>query len=104
QRDLASALLSEVERDRALVAADGGPPQAVAVEGDPPRPHRVAVPRRLHLDDIGAVVAEQLTGERAGDEAAQLEHPHAAQRSGFGTWGQGSYFPFFSALAFLSLS
>ena len=48
--------------------------KAVAAAGDPPPAHRVAVAGRLDLDDVGAVVAEQLAGERAGDEAAHLEH------------------------------
>ena len=74
-------LVAEIERDRALVPGDGRPPQAVPVEGDAPAPHRVALARRLDLQDVGPVVAEELPRERAGDEAAQLQHPHAAERA-----------------------
>ena len=76
----AGPLVAQVERDRPLVAPDGRPPQAVTVAGDAPAPHRVALAGRLDLDDLGAVVAEQLAGERPGDETAQLQHPHAGQR------------------------
>ena len=79
--DLAGPLVAQVERHGALVASDRRPPQAVAVEGDAPPAHRVALAGRLDLDDLGAVVAEELAGERPGDEAAELQHSHAMQRA-----------------------
>ena len=81
RRDLAGRLLAQVEHDRSLVAADARPPEAVAVAGHAPSPHRVAVAGRLDLDDVGAVVAEQLARERTGDEVAQLEDADAVERS-----------------------
>ncbi len=83
-RHVAALRLAEVEDDRALVAADRGPPEAVAVAGDAPAAHRVALAGRLDLDDVGSVVAEELPGERAGDEAAQLEDADARQGAGTG--------------------
>ena len=38
------------------------------------------VPGRLDLDDLGAEIAEQLAGERPGDERAELEDAQAGQR------------------------
>src|SRR3954447_21861002 len=62
--------LADIDRDRLLVAGDRRPPQALAVAGDAPLPHRVTRARGLDLDDLGAVVTEQLTSKGPGDEAA----------------------------------
>ena len=70
---------AQVGHDGALVAGDGRPPQAVAVEGHAPATHRVAALGRFDLDDLGAVVAQQLAGERPGDEAAQFEDADARE-------------------------
>src|SRR4029453_4087325 len=40
----------------------------------------VAVARVLDLDHLGAVVAEDHAGERAGSVVRHLEHPHPGQR------------------------
>src|SRR6516164_664515 len=78
---VAAPFVAEVDGDGALVAGDAGPPQALAVESDAPTSHGIALPRGLDLDDLGPVVTEELAGERSRDEAAELEHPHAGQRS-----------------------
>src|SRR4051812_34462551 len=72
----------QVECDRSFVARDCGPPEAAAVDAHSPLPHRVARARRLDLDHVGAEVTEQLSCERSGDEAAELEHAYAAERPG----------------------
>src|SRR5262249_39848471 len=72
---------SEVDRDHALVARERRPPEAAAVEELAPLPHRIAGLGALDLDDLGAEVTEQLAGEGTGDEAAELEHPHAVERA-----------------------
>src|SRR5262249_30680135 len=37
--------------------------------------------RRLDLDDLGAHVPEQAARERPGEEHAELDHPHARERT-----------------------
>jgi hypothetical protein len=44
-----------------------------------PFAHRVAAAGVLHLDDLGAEVAEQLAAERAGQQLAELDHAQVAQ-------------------------
>src|SRR5699024_3431792 len=73
-------LVTQVERDGPLVAPDAGLPEPLAVADDAPAAHRIAVAGRLDLDDLGAVVTQQLPRERPGDEAAELEDPHAVER------------------------
>src|SRR5690606_39923772 len=46
-----------------------------------PLPHRVALPGRLDLYDLGAHVAEQLTAERSGEQRAGLDHAQVGQRA-----------------------
>jgi len=53
----------------------------MALVGDAPPAHRVATVGSLDLDDIGPVVTEELAGERARDEVAELEHSHAGERT-----------------------
>jgi hypothetical protein len=74
--------VAQVERDRPLVAGDGRPPQALPVGGLAPAAHRVTRLDRLDLDDLGAVVAEQLPGERPGDQAAHFQDAGARERTG----------------------
>ena len=78
---VAALRATQVDRHRPLVAGDGRPPQALAVGDDSPAAHRVAGLGGLDLDHLGAVVAEELAGERAGDEAAELEDPEAGEWS-----------------------
>ena len=77
-----AALRAQVERDRALVASEDRPPQRVAVVAQAaPVAHRVAVRRRLHLDHVGAEVAQQRADVGAGEQLAELDHPQALQRA-----------------------
>ncbi len=79
--------LAEIERDRLLVAGDDRPPQRRLARLLPaPAPHRVALPRRLDLDDLGAHVAEQLPAERPGQQSAEFEHAQIAERAAFKRW------------------
>ena len=76
--------LAQVERDRLLVARDDRPPQRLAVRLlAAPDAHRVALARRLDLDDLGAEVAEQLAAERAGQQGAEFDHAQARERARF---------------------
>ncbi len=72
---------AEVDGHEPLVPREGRPPDAPAVDEHAPAAHRVAGLRALDLDDLGPEVGEQLTGERAGHEAAELEDADAAQRA-----------------------
>ena len=77
-----------IATDRLLRAIAGHQRLRPSIEHAPP-PHRVAGPGRLDLDHLGAEIAEQLTGERAGDERAELEDAQArrgpGERSDIGT-------------------
>ena len=65
---------------RALVAGQDRPPQAVVVVSQPaPVAHRVAVARRLDLDHVGAEVAQQRAGERAGEQLPELDRAQSVQ-------------------------
>jgi hypothetical protein len=88
QEQLLSGGGAQVERDEAFPPGVHRPPQLVTVDGAPaPRPQRVGPVRGLDLDDVGAEVGEQPSGERPGDDRAQLQHPHALQRPDTGVHG-----------------
>ena len=71
---------AQVERDRLLVAGQDRPPEAEALGSDrPPVPHGVAGGGLLDLDDLGAEVAEQLTGERPGHVCPHLDDTDAVR-------------------------
>ncbi len=79
QHVLAGAL-AQVERDRLLVAGDDRPPQRrIAVLLPSPNAHRIALIRRLDLDDLGAHVAEQLTAERPREQRAEFQDAQVGQ-------------------------
>ena len=70
----------EVEDHPALVAVHNL--EEVALPPDerrPPSPRRVA-PGRLHLDDIGAEVAQDLGRERPGEVLRKVDHAHTRER------------------------
>jgi hypothetical protein len=72
----------QVEGDGLLIACVHGPEEVVAIEfGLPPGAQRIGRPGRLDLDDVGAHVAEQPAGERAGYQRADLDHPDAVKCS-----------------------
>ena len=78
------ARIAQVDGDRPLVARDRRPPEAATVDAHAVAPHDVADAGRFDLDHVGAEVAEQLPGERAGDERAELEDAHACERRAAG--------------------
>ena len=82
--------LPQVDSHRPLVAGDGRPPEALALSGEAPRAHRVALPGRLDLDDLGPVITQELSGEGTGDEVAQFEDPKPGQGSGRFGVGHGA--------------
>ena len=63
----------QVERDRALVAAERLPPEVEAVLGRPVPARGVGLARVLDLDDVGAEVAEERRGQRAGEQRRRVE-------------------------------
>ena len=76
--ELLPLLLPQVQGDGLLVAGDDGPPEGAPLLTVPaPYPHGVAFARWLDLDDLGAEVGEELAAERAGEQAAHLDHAHA---------------------------
>src|SRR5690606_26347221 len=78
--DLLRLRLLEIEGDRLLVARLGVPPQRRAFVQLAPLAQRIAAPRGLDLDHLGAELGQHARAERPGDERAELDHPHAAQR------------------------
>src|SRR5690606_31330269 len=62
-----------------LVARLHLPPDRGAVVQQPPVAQRVALARRLDLDDLGAEFAQDLRGKRPGDELAHFQHPDTVQ-------------------------
>jgi hypothetical protein len=79
---------AEIERDRALIAVEGGEVERVAVARGTLRAHRVALAGRLHLDDLRPHVREEHRAERPGDDARQIDDADAfelhASRAGRG--------------------
>ena len=85
---LAALRPAQVERDRALVARDHLPPQAMAVLVVAVGARRVAA-RVLDLYHVRAVVAEQHRGDRRGVDRPEVEHADPVERSGRGRVGAG---------------
>src|SRR5262249_3699647 len=81
QEELLSTRGRQVERRGQLVAREHLPPQAVAVLLVAVRPKRIAA-RMLDLQHLGAEVAEQRRGERAGDDGREIDDPDALERAG----------------------
>ncbi len=74
----------EVERERALVAVDGGEDRGHAAALGPEVAHEVAAVGILDLDDVGALIAEELGGERARHHGGELEDGVAVEWAGHG--------------------
>ena len=80
----ASAVGSEVEPDRTLVAVDADEIGRVfVVERRAPVAHFVAG-RRFDLDDVGAVVGEDLRAIGAAEHAREIDHAQAGHCAGSG--------------------
>ena len=81
----AAAFGGEVEPDRALVAVDADEiGRVLLVERRAPVAHLVAG-RRFDLDDVGAVVGEDLRAIGAAEHARQIDHAQAGHRAGSGS-------------------
>ena len=82
---LLSRLRRHVERDRTLVAVDAEKIRGLARgKRRSPGAGVVAGAGRLHLDDLGAHVAEHHGAERPGQDAREIEHARAGHRAGRG--------------------
>ena len=80
----APAFGGEVEPDRALVAVDADEIGRVfLVEWRAPVAHLVAG-RRFDLDDVGAVVGEDLRAIGAAEHAREIDHAQAGHCAGSG--------------------
>ena len=73
--------IAEVEADAALVAADHLPPETLPLALAAVPPQAVAASRMLDLDDLGAVVAEHLAGERAGEHRGAVQNAQIGERT-----------------------
>jgi hypothetical protein len=56
--------------------------ERVAVLDRPDGAHEVALPRQLHLDDVGAEVGEQRRGEGRADARPEIEHAETDEGTG----------------------
>ena len=80
--DFLSFRLAQIERDALLVARHEGPPKGGFLFAmASPDAQRVALVRRLDLDDVGAHIAEDLAAKRPGQQRAELEHTQVCQRA-----------------------
>jgi hypothetical protein len=68
-------LRPQIERERALVAVEGGEVPREAVLDDALGAQRVADARRLHLDHLGPHVGQHHRAERPGQNARQVNDP-----------------------------
>ncbi len=75
---------------RALVARLHLPPHGGAVLHQAPLAQRVAGAGRLHLDDLGAELAQHPGAEGPGDELAELDDLQARERADSGTHARTS--------------
>ncbi len=81
QQHLAAGRLRQIEADRALVTVDADVVGGVAVmERRSPIADLVAH-RRLELDDVGAVIREQLRREWTAKHAREIDDLHARERA-----------------------
>ena len=89
QEELAPLGRAQVQRRGLLVAGVDRPEEVVPVEfGLTPGAQRVWGAGWLDLDDLGAHVAQQSSGERSRDQRADLDDPDAVERAGHGHLAQ----------------
>ena len=79
---VAAGGLAEIQRDASLVAIGDLPPQRLAVLVRRQRAQRIARARHLHLDDLGAIVAQQTGSERPGDHGGDVDDFQPTKRAG----------------------
>ena len=73
---------AQVERQRALAAPLDRPEERLSAIERADGPHEVALPRQLHLDDVGAQVGEERGRERRADACAEVENAEPDERTG----------------------
>ena len=62
-----------------MLSASPAAPPRVGANGGPQPPGVVARARPLHLDDLGAQVAQEHRRVRPGQHSGQVEHVHSGQ-------------------------
>ena len=77
--DAAAFVGAEVERDRALAAVEHVEETGESVAAAADVPLDVA-DEALHLDDGSALIGEQCSGQRPGNDGRQIEDREAGQR------------------------
>jgi hypothetical protein len=102
-RDAALLRVLEIQREAAL-AAVGRIEIVFVVLGAPavaPDPAQlVAVERLFELHDVGAHVGQHERAVRPGDDAGEIEHPHAGERLGQRGLRHAAHRPFHCGLRF----
>ncbi len=79
--DSASFFGFQIDRDAALVAVGAEKYSSETGSGKRrPAPGFIALPYRLHLDDLGAEIAEILRAERTGQHFREVEHANSGER------------------------
>jgi hypothetical protein len=80
--DLQTFRCLEINRERSFVAVDRQKDRAhAAILRDAISPHQIAG-RRLDLDDVSAIVAEDLGGQRAENDRGEVEDAVTGERAG----------------------
>src|SRR5260221_2873906 len=79
-QDVAAFARAQVEGDRALVAVIGGEIPAQPIADGALVAHRVALARRLYLDDVRPHIGEHHRAERTRENAGEVEHADSGQR------------------------
>jgi hypothetical protein len=82
EHEVATFRALQVDRDALLVAPMDRPPDGAPVDHLAPTAHRVALSRRLDLDDVGAQIREEACAERSSNEVAKLKHGQAGKGPG----------------------
>src|SRR5207253_10179608 len=82
EQELLAALRSQVQRHALLVTGLDRPPERTSLIARlAPFADGIGPARILDLDDLGAEIAEQPSGERPREQRPELYHPHARERS-----------------------
>ena len=79
EQGLAPLRVLEIERDRALVAADREPPGRARADELAHRARGVAVAGALDLDHLGAEIRQVLADARARDDVRELDDPEVGE-------------------------
>src|SRR6185369_13458957 len=72
KKNLPRLVFTNIERDAFFIAVEAAEIRGVKIVA--PAAERIALPRLLDLDDVGAEVGEQQRGERSGHIARDLDY------------------------------